>query len=197
MTTSKTFYWSETPGKYVDRETGEEIKPQSILVKTKKMIKVMEYQTKSNPKTVVQVFEEQEVEDLQEVPSSAPFFTGSSREWIETLTDLLKTSVNYLWRKNKGIWPNKIVCGPYAATKFGLMTPFSPAYKFNANGQIIGGQVIGAEEEIGHIFKDSIKVFANFQIPDDLIIVGYAGEPADEIEEQNQVCINILDTILL
>lgn len=89
-TDKRTYYWSVAPGRYVDKNTGE--------VALKKVVKMVELSVATlpgvNPKTEVVVRQEQEV--MEPVIE----FTGTMKDWFETLQELITQAGNDIFRRN-------------------------------------------------------------------------------------------------
>lgn len=86
-------YWSRAPGRFVDKLSGEEYKP--LTTKGRNLVMVSETNLQTEPRMVVRVFQEKDMD----IPS-APVFTGTVRDWYETLTESIMDACNMLHRKH-------------------------------------------------------------------------------------------------
>lgn len=104
-----TYFWSRQPGKFVNKLTGDEVLTTSGVTKKIELVQVSEQAVNATPKTVVRVFQEQEVE----VPAKAvgPQFYGTVREWYETLVETIIDGANVLHRRHLQA-PTVLECPP-------------------------------------------------------------------------------------
>ena len=96
-----TTYWSRTPGRFLNRHTGQETRPTHGKTEKRKVLKeIRQYEVDGLiPRTVVKVFEEREEEvPLALVP--APCFMGSLADWYGILIEEIFSSADNLEKKH-------------------------------------------------------------------------------------------------
>ena len=129
-------FWSRSPGKFVNKETGVEIASTSSL-------------------------------------TPGPAFTGTVREWYETLTETVIDAANTIHRKTLRGSANFIVVGPDVATIFESSVMYRPAYSLDGEGQVGSPMTIGADK-VGTL-SNRFTVYKDPYFPRNKILVGYKG----------------------
>ena len=130
------FFWSRSPGKFVNKRTGAEIARTSTL----------------NP---------------------GPAFTGTVREWYETLTETVIDVANEIHRKTLRGSANFIVVSPDVATILEASVLYRPSYSVDGDGQVGAPFTMGAEK-IGSL-SNRFTVYKDPYFPRNKILVGYKG----------------------
>ena len=130
------FFWSRSPGKFVNKRTGGEISRASTL----------------NP---------------------GPAFTGTVREWYETLTETVIDVANEIHRKTLRGSANFIVVSPDVATILEASVLYRPSYSIDSDGQVGAPFTMGAEK-IGTL-SNRFTVYKDPYFPRNKILVGYKG----------------------
>ena len=130
------FFWSRSPGKFVNKRTGAEIARTSTL----------------NP---------------------GPAFTGTVREWYETLTETVIDVANEIHRKTLRGSANFIVVSPDVATILEASVLYRPSYSIDGDGQVGAGMTLGAEK-VGSL-SNRFTVYKDPYFPRNKILVGYKG----------------------
>tara|TARA_Y100000591_G_scaffold332989_1_gene372914 strand:- start:27134 stop:29110 length:1977 start_codon:yes stop_codon:yes gene_type:complete len=130
------FFWSRSPGKFVNKRTGAEIARTSTL----------------NP---------------------GPAFTGTVREWYETLTETIIDVANEIHRKTLRGSANFIVVSPDVATVLEASVLYRPSYSLDGDGQVGAPFTMGAEK-IGSL-SNRFTVYKDPYFPRNKILVGYKG----------------------
>jgi hypothetical protein len=129
------FYWSRSPGKFLNKQTGIEVNRTNSL-------------------------------------TPGPAFTGTVREWYETLIETIIDVANEIHRKTLRGSANFIVVGPDVATIFESSILYKPSFSLDADGQV-GPMVIGAEK-VGTL-SNRFSVYKDPYFPRNQILVGYKG----------------------
>jgi hypothetical protein len=130
------YYWSRSPGKFVNKQTGAEIARTSTL-------------------------------------TPGPAFTGTVREWYETLTETVIDVANEIHRKTLRGSANFIVVSPDVATILEASVLYRPAYSLDGDGQVGAPFTMGAEK-IGTL-SNRFTVYKDPYFPRNKILVGYKG----------------------
>ena len=129
-------YWSRAPGKFVNKESGEEVVQTSSL-------------------------------------APGPRFTGTVREWYETLTETIIDVANTIHRKTLRGSANFIVVSPDMATILEASVLYRPAYSLDGEGQVSTPFSLGAER-VGTL-SNRFTVYKDPYFPRNKILVGYKG----------------------
>ena len=104
--------------------------------------------------------------------NTSPVFTGTVREWYETLVETIIDVANEIHRKTLRGSANFIVVSPEVATVFEASVLYKPSIKIDGQGQAaISG--IGAEQ-IGSL-SNRFTVYKDPYFPRNKILVGYKG----------------------
>jgi len=130
------FFWSRSPGKFVNKRTGAEIQRTSTL----------------NP---------------------GPAFTGTVREWYETLTETVIDVANEIHRKTLRGSANFIVVSPDVATILEASVLYRPSYSLDGDGQVGAPFTMGADK-VGTL-SNRFTVYKDPYFPRNKILVGYKG----------------------
>jgi hypothetical protein len=130
------FFWSRSPGKFVNKRTGAEIARTSSL-------------------------------------TPGPAFTGTVREWYETLTETVIDVANEIHRKTLRGSANFIVVSPDVATILEASVLYRPSYSLDGDGQVGAPFTMGAEK-VGTL-SNRFTVYKDPYFPRNKILVGYKG----------------------
>jgi len=130
------FYWSRSPGKFVNKRTGASVQLASTL-------------------------------------ATGPQFTGTVREWYETLVETIIDVANEIHRKTLRGSANFLVCSPEVATIFEASVLYKPSIKIDGQGQTGGEFTLGAAA-IGSL-SNRFTVYKDPYFPRNKILVGYKG----------------------
>ena len=102
-----------------------------------------------------------------------PNFTGTVREWYETLTETIIDVGNEIHRKTLRGSANFIVVGPDVATILEAGTYYRPSYSIDGSGQVGAPFSIGAEK-VGTL-SNRFTVYKDPYFPRNKILVGFKG----------------------
>jgi len=102
-----------------------------------------------------------------------PSFTGTVREWYETLTETIIDVGNEIHRKTLRGSANFIVVGPDVATILEASTYYRPSYSVDGSGQVGAPFSIGAEK-VGTL-SNRFTVYKDPYFPRNKILVGFKG----------------------
>ena len=105
--------------------------------------------------------------------SAGPSFTGTVREWYETLVETIIDVANEIHRKTLRGSANFMVVGPDVATILEASILYRPAYTIDGDGQVTGGMTLGAEK-VGTL-SSRFTVYKDPYFPRNKILVGYKG----------------------
>jgi len=130
------YYWSRSPGKFVNKQTGAEVLVSSGL-------------------------------------SAGPHFTGTVREWYETLVETIIDVANTIHRKTLRGSANFAVVGPDVATILEASVLYKPKFSIDGQGQVASPFTIGAEA-IGTL-SNRFTLYKDPYFPRNKILVGYKG----------------------
>lgn len=112
-------------------------------------------------------------EVLQGNNSPGPNFTGTVREWYETLIETIIDVANEIHRKTLRGSANFIVVSPDVATVLEASVLYKPSYSLDGQGQVGSGFSIGATP-IGSL-SNRFTVYKDPYFPRNKILVGYKG----------------------
>ena len=136
------FFWSRSPGKFLNKETGVAVSVDGGLAST----------AANRP--------------------AGPAFTGTVREWYETLVETIIDAANTIHRKTLRGSANFIVVGPDVATILESSVLYKPSYSLDGDGQAsaisIGAEKVGALSNRFTVYKDPY-------FPRNKILIGYKG----------------------
>jgi len=113
------------------------------------------------------------VEVLRNTSAPGPAFTGTVREWYETLTETIIDVANEIHRKTLRGSANFIVVSPDVATILEASVLYKPVYSIDGSGQVGSPMTIGAEK-IGTL-SNRFTVYKDPYFPRNKILVGYKG----------------------
>ena len=102
-----------------------------------------------------------------------PAFTGTVREWYETLTETIIDVANQIHRKTLRGSANFIVVGPDVATILESSVMYRPAYSLDGEGQVAQPMSIGADK-VGTL-SNRFTVYKDPYFPRNKVLVGYKG----------------------
>jgi hypothetical protein len=105
--------------------------------------------------------------------SPGPAFTGTVREWYETLTETIIDVGNEIHRKTLRGSANFIVVGPDVATVLEAGTYYRPSYSIDGSGQVGAPFSIGAEK-VGTL-SNRFTVYKDPYFPRNKVLVGFKG----------------------
>ena len=103
---------------------------------------------------------------------TSPVFTGTVREWYETLVETVIDVANEIHRKTLRGSANFIVVSPDVATVLEASVLYKPNYSIDGDGQI-SGMSLGAES-VGSL-SNRFTVYKDPYFPRNKILVGYKG----------------------
>ena len=101
-----------------------------------------------------------------------PQFTGTVRDWYETLSETIIDAANIIHRKTLRGSANFIVIGPDVATILEASVMYKPSYSIDGQGQA-SAISIGAEK-IGNL-SNRFTVYKDPYFPRNKILIGYKG----------------------
>lgn len=104
---------------------------------------------------------------------SGPAFTGTVREWYETLVETIIDVANEIHRKTLRGSANFIVVSPDVATVLEASVLYRPSYSIDGDGQVATPFTMGAEK-IGSL-SNRFTVYKDPYFPRNKILVGYKG----------------------
>tara|TARA_A100001011_G_scaffold383662_1_gene455174 strand:- start:14 stop:1930 length:1917 start_codon:yes stop_codon:yes gene_type:complete len=112
-------------------------------------------------------------QELASTLATGPQFTGTVREWYETLVETIIDVANEIHRKTLRGSANFLVCSPEVATIFEASVLYKPSIKLDGQGQAgpefsIGASAIGSLSNRFTVYKDPY-------FPRNKILVGYKG----------------------
>jgi len=105
--------------------------------------------------------------------NGAPAFTGTVREWYETLVETIIDVANQIHRKTLRGSANFIVCGPDVATILEASVLYKPSYTLDGDGQVSQPMVIGADR--AGTLSNRFTVYKDPYFPRNKVLVGYKG----------------------
>ena len=130
------FFWSRSPGKFVNKKTGAE-------------------QLRSD------------------ATAPGPNFTGTVREWYETLTETIIDVANEVHRRTLRGAANFIVVSPEVATILEASVMYKPQLSIDGDGQVGSPMTIGAEA-VGTL-SSRFTVYKDPYFPRNKVLVGFKG----------------------
>ena len=105
--------------------------------------------------------------------SPGPAFTGTVREWYETLIETVIDVANQIHRKTLRGSANFIVVGPDVATILESSVYYRPALSIDGSGQVSAPFQLGAEK-VGSL-SNRFTVYKDPYFPRNRILVGFKG----------------------
>jgi len=112
-------------------------------------------------------------QNLASTLATGPTFTGTVREWYETLVETIIDVANEIHRKTLRGSANFIVCSPEVATVFEASVLYKPSLKIDGDGQVSAPFQLGAAA-IGSL-TNRFTVYKDPYFPRNKILVGYKG----------------------
>lgn len=112
-------------------------------------------------------------EVLQNSQAPGPQFTGTVREWYETLIETIIDVANEIHRKTLRGSANFIVVSPDVATVLEASVLYKPSYSLDGQGQVGSGFSIGATP-VGSL-SNRFTVYKDPYFPRNKILIGYKG----------------------
>jgi len=104
--------------------------------------------------------------------NTGPTFTGTVREWYETLVETIIDASNTIHRKTLRGSANFIVVGPDVATILESSVLYKPTYSLDGDGQA-SAMTLGAEK-VGNL-SNRFTVYKDPYFPRNKILLGYKG----------------------
>ena len=105
--------------------------------------------------------------------ATGPSFTGTVREWYETLVETIIDVANEIHKKTLRGSANFLVCGPDIATILEQSAMYKASYKIDGNGQVSNPMTVGAET-VGTV-ANRFTVYKDPYFPRPKILVGFKG----------------------
>ena len=105
--------------------------------------------------------------------AAGPAFTGTVREWYETLIETVIDVANQIHRKTLRGSANFIVVGPDVATILESSVLYRPDYSLDGSGQVGNPMTLGAEK-VGTL-SNRFTVYKDPYFPRNKVLVGYKG----------------------
>ena len=105
--------------------------------------------------------------------SGGPSFTGTVREWYETLVETIIDVANEIHRKTLRGSANFVVCSPDIATIFEASVLYKPSLSLDGDGQVGNPFTLGATP-IGSL-SNRFTVYKDPYFPRNKILIGYKG----------------------
>ena len=112
-------------------------------------------------------------QSLSSTLATGPSFTGTVREWYETLVETIIDVANQIHRKTLRGSANFIVCSPEVATIFEASVLYKPSYSLDGQGQVSQPFQLGAAP-VGTL-SNRFTVYKDPYFPRNKILVGYKG----------------------
>jgi hypothetical protein len=113
------------------------------------------------------------VQDLTSTLATGPQFTGTVREWYETLVETIIDVANSIHRKTLRGSANFIVTSPDVSTIFEASVLYKPNYSLDGQGQVSNPFTLGAAN-VGSL-SNRFTVYKDPYFPRNKILVGYKG----------------------
>ena len=105
--------------------------------------------------------------------ASGPAFTGTVREWYETLVETIIDVANEIHRKTLRGSANFVVCSPEVATIFEASVLYKPSLSLDGDGQVSSPFTLGATP-VGTL-SNRFTVYKDPYFPRNKVLVGYKG----------------------
>jgi len=113
------------------------------------------------------------VQDLTSTLATGPQFTGTVREWYETLVETIIDVANAIHRKTLRGSANFIVTSPDVSTIFEASVLYKPNYSLDGQGQVSSPFTLGAAS-VGSL-SNRFTVYKDPYFPRNKVLVGYKG----------------------
>ncbi len=104
---------------------------------------------------------------------AGPAFTGTVREWYETLTETIIDVANEIHRLTLRGSANFIVVSPDVATILEASVLYRPKYTLDGDGQVGGPMSIGAD--VAGTLSNRFTVYKDPYFPRNKVLIGYKG----------------------
>ncbi len=104
---------------------------------------------------------------------AGPSFTGTVREWYETLVETIIDVANQIHRKTLRGSANFIVVGPDVATILEASVFYKPSYSIDGDGQVSQPMTIGADAT--GTLSNRFTVYKDPYFPRNKVLVGFKG----------------------
>ncbi len=114
-----------------------------------------------------------EAAELSSTLATGPQFTGTVREWYETLIETIIDAGNRIQRKTLRGSANFIVTGPDVCTILEQTSLYKTKYTIDGNGQVSAPMSIGAEA-IGSV-SNRFTVYKDSYFPRNKVLLGFKG----------------------
>lgn len=111
--------------------------------------------------------------ELENTLSVGPQFTGTVREWYETLVETIIDAGNRIHRKTLRGSANFVVTSPDVCTILEQTSLYKTNYKIDGNGQVSTPMTIGAEA-VGTV-SNRFTVYKDPYFPRQKLLIGYKG----------------------
>jgi len=105
--------------------------------------------------------------------AGGPSFTGTVREWYETLVETIIDVANEIHRKTLRGSANFVVCSPDIATIFEASVLYKPSLSLDGDGQVGNPFTLGATP-IGSL-SNRFTVYKDPYFPRNKVLIGYKG----------------------
>tara|TARA_R110001583_G_scaffold7985_13_gene38989 strand:+ start:27262 stop:29199 length:1938 start_codon:yes stop_codon:yes gene_type:complete len=112
-------------------------------------------------------------QDLTSTLATGPQFTGTVREWYETLVETIIDVANSIHRKTLRGSANFIVTSPDVSTIFEASVLYKPNYSLDGQGQVSNPFTLGAAN-VGSL-SNRFTVYKDPYFPRNKVLVGYKG----------------------
>ena len=110
---------------------------------------------------------------LSDTLSAGPRFTGTVREWYETLVETIIDAANTIHRKTLRGAANFVVTSPDVSTMFEASVYYRPSLAIDGEGQVASPFTLGAEK-VGTL-SNRFTVYKDPYFPRNKVLVGYKG----------------------
>lgn len=111
---------------------------------------------------------------LSSTLSPGPTFTGTVREWYETLIETIMDAANTIHRKTLRGSANFVVTSPDVATILEASVAWRPLISLDAQGQVANPFTLGCEP-VGSL-NNRFTVYKDPYFPQNKILIGYKGK---------------------
>ena len=105
--------------------------------------------------------------------AAGPRFTGTVREWYETLVETIIDVANQIHRKTLRGSANFVVCSPEVATIFEASVLYKPNYSLDGQGQVSDHR--STRRSTNWYLSNRFTVYKDPYFPRNKILVGYKG----------------------
>ncbi len=112
-------------------------------------------------------------QDLSTTLATGPSFTGTVREWYETLVETIIDVANQIGRKTLRGSANFVVTSPDVCTILEQSAMYKTSYKIDGQGQVSSPMSLGAES-VGSV-SNRFTVYKDNYFPRNKVLVGFKG----------------------